>query len=716
MKKTLLAVLCILAAFAANAQLLQTGTGIQSVQKITRLNDGSYSFTGAYSTEKNGRILAGGADGTAVTVTPGSPAPEKTGSVVTHHIKFHFDIHPNNVMFNGVDTFFFDLGYMTWTNDLLLEADMPDGYYDIISLYHNGTGLYRKYVFSKNFHVYKNMDTTILVTSATHMMTLKLQDESGNILPRTTGSGENSGVTFEFPANRKLRHRSEIFIGYPDTLYLSDFTPDIKIDISRAMVKKMSQTADHRYHRYIVSYPVLNGLTGNVTLENTPSDYTLFPTIFHSSPALNFPVLSFGLAFIVNTAFTPRDYFGFGATNGDYPSHAIDTCMLYAADHAIDTNVVFFSNITYHWEQNPASPNTNLNAMIAGTFTYLDNMNNLVASASGRYPSVAADYIAPSGHPLSSGNTAPFSFTLSSNSGSGQIINVPWVTIAGQANESRIIDNIRSTYDIWRGSQRLYHDSLITGAIFYPTSVLTPYKVNIYDSNYTLLGRPGTLKTTLDFDLARNDANPPELSSMKILKVNEISTELVHGFDASVSLTGGDFVLNDLALPVYHPMKEMALFYRNTTDTGWIALTVVPHPTVWDPDNGMLFTADLAPVLDHFPDSAWVDLKVVMTDSSENTSMEIMHPAFLVRDKITGLPKADGTSTLRIYPNPAREIIHISGIDDPAEITVYSSAGQPVIEDRNTKEIDVSALKPGLYIVRARNGSTGANLFGRFIK
>ena len=56
-------------------------------------------------------------------------------------------------------------------------------------------------------------------------------------------------------------------------------------------------------------------------------------------------------------------------------------------------------------------------------------------------------------------------------------------------------------------------------------------------------------------------------------------------------------------------------------------------------------------------------------------------------------------NNVEIYPNPAKDIINISG-SDIMKVEIYNSVGQLIISTEHKNEIDVSMLNSGLYIVR----------------
>jgi hypothetical protein len=80
----------------------------------------------------------------------------------------------------------------------------------------------------------------------------------------------------------------------------------------------------------------------------------------------------------------------------------------------------------------------------------------------------------------------------------------------------------------------------------------------------------------------------------------------------------------------------------------------------------------------------------------------------------TGVP-ADRTNALMVYPQPARDVVYISGKDlrsEPVEITVYSSIGTIVASERQTPENGVLTLhmdswKEGVYLVKVGSDKEG---------
>ena len=67
---------------------------------------------------------------------------------------------------------------------------------------------------------------------------------------------------------------------------------------------------------------------------------------------------------------------------------------------------------------------------------------------------------------------------------------------------------------------------------------------------------------------------------------------------------------------------------------------------------------------------------------------------------------------LAIYPNPAKDVLRITNITDNQEVTIYSINGAVIkrVIVSEDDEINISELRPGMYIVSA------GNMFSKFIK
>ena len=79
-------------------------------------------------------------------------------------------------------------------------------------------------------------------------------------------------------------------------------------------------------------------------------------------------------------------------------------------------------------------------------------------------------------------------------------------------------------------------------------------------------------------------------------------------------------------------------------------------------------------------------------------------------------PPLSSSSTLKIWPNPARSNLNMETAEGQIDIlSIYDTSGRLVLTTENISEINISHLNPGLYIVIAYT-RTGLRVSGKFIK
>ncbi|MBK9735365.1 MAG: T9SS type A sorting domain-containing protein [Saprospiraceae bacterium] len=79
------------------------------------------------------------------------------------------------------------------------------------------------------------------------------------------------------------------------------------------------------------------------------------------------------------------------------------------------------------------------------------------------------------------------------------------------------------------------------------------------------------------------------------------------------------------------------------------------------------------------------------------------------------VPTADVTTDISIYPNPVRDILHISTKETWTKAEIYDISGRIMRSVAlDTQTIDVSNLESGTYIIKLRNGDKSGNV--KFVK
>lgn len=62
--------------------------------------------------------------------------------------------------------------------------------------------------------------------------------------------------------------------------------------------------------------------------------------------------------------------------------------------------------------------------------------------------------------------------------------------------------------------------------------------------------------------------------------------------------------------------------------------------------------------------------------------------------------------SIKIYPNPAFDMIYVNSSKPLVSIEIYSYSGVKVIETNGANELDISSLKPGIYCMKMYDGNT----------
>ena len=69
---------------------------------------------------------------------------------------------------------------------------------------------------------------------------------------------------------------------------------------------------------------------------------------------------------------------------------------------------------------------------------------------------------------------------------------------------------------------------------------------------------------------------------------------------------------------------------------------------------------------------------------------------------------------LSVSPNPAADMLELSGVDGDFEVSVYDAYGRCVFSGRNVLRLDVSEYPAGIYNISVSNGDGTRN--AKFVK
>lgn len=111
-----------------------------------------------------------------------------------------------------------------------------------------------------------------------------------------------------------------------------------------------------------------------------------------------------------------------------------------------------------------------------------------------------------------------------------------------------------------------------------------------------------------------------------------------------------------------------------------------------------------------------IDVLQLSLSSSDNGQFGMNTPAFFCVDN---LETSDGTSSLsifdenqiKVYPNPASDVITIEGMEGPYNYEIIDQTGKKLVSGQNfgTSNIDINAINKGLYFVSLWNNDIRKN-------
>ncbi len=75
---------------------------------------------------------------------------------------------------------------------------------------------------------------------------------------------------------------------------------------------------------------------------------------------------------------------------------------------------------------------------------------------------------------------------------------------------------------------------------------------------------------------------------------------------------------------------------------------------------------------------------------------------FIIKESLTSDHKIEELDFV-IYPNPAEIKVNFIGLISPVKVTVFDMLGKRQLQSEVIYSLDVSSLKPGLYMVEIKN-------------
>jgi Secretion system C-terminal sorting domain/GEVED domain len=548
----------------------------------------------------------------------------KGETLETHHLTLHFDeeMHRGS-FFISSDTDLLTNYDFTWSSDYrTAELDIPENTYDIVAQYlyadFNGSPNTTAMVFLIDIPVTKDVDTTIsFQTMAKNELSFECYDENDVLIDLSNLDFIYAfmQITIDFPEPYEVECYTTNINPLSDLILFSDIPLEYSLLLNQFCYKQGKM--------YIADLvDELNGICSDTLVRNHSEDYKNIKIVPHASPSSesNYLTFAIGLTNIYNDGSITSTIMNI---NPNYPSFSNDTvqAFLWNPTHNINgiwryvPQVVFWENIPSFDEQ-----------CIRTDPFYVTPTDSIAFSM---FDFTAASNIFPDDGIVDVGNTTPFFSIKSFNNmaGSNTIFNSK--DIFGQLNEKRIIDLYQSKYEISLGSTLIHSGILVDFNQPYTVSQSGMYTFSITNENSMINDFQCHVSLKNNFDLNSEEANPPVISSFKLMDSNGFVNNTFGFSDQTIlqfSCYDGNFILPGFEVPA-----SIEVFYKKYYDTTWSSLVIVEHPEWYTGDLfGYFYSCDLSGAFSQFTGSGYADLKIVLKDGNDNTSEQIWHPAAYV--------------------------------------------------------------------------------------
>ncbi|MCK9204859.1 MAG: T9SS type A sorting domain-containing protein [Bacteroidales bacterium] len=639
----------------------------------------------------------------------------------TYQLKLNFDVDmsPNSMagyLFITSNSAIFQTMDLTWSEDGLTgKIDLTENTYEIIAMNNINPSLDGdpEYVIIHDFNIVSDTSTEInFAIMANHKIFLQCKDKNGEVIDPTSPTVlfNNVAMDIELPENR-LMSASINPIRVPNGYIMtSDIDPEYKILLNQLFI---------RYGElYIADMGQIEGLTSDTVLQSNFSNYKKMDMVFHESPLSQ---VDKHLAFDYGTirydnligyyAVLGSSGWGF---NGNYPSFDKDTLHVFMDNREIEVSDDKETAVARVYFYEGSSP------MVTEPF-WVNSNDSIVFT---KFNVSAASPQFQNGSIVDLGNAAPFYHFCFYNDRMGENeidydhYRGPSV---GQINEMRQMDNNFSIYEIKIGTKVIANDTLsnFTTPLYAPEQGI--YTFNITNENYKLKEQPGKCIFEASFDMGSFDANPPVISSFKLLNSeNSITNSFQFDQTGTILLSAFDYSSSS----TLDPPASVQIFYKKYNDNDWTELNVVEYPDLYDPvDFGNIYKSDLGAAFAQFTASGYLDLKITASDMTGNSMAQILHPAAFVENTV-GIPRlcTNEKNSLQVYPNPVTENSMVSftlSESSNVKLSVYNLNGQlintlldkPMIRGNHQLSwptTDRSGKKPdsGIYLLKLETRNT----------
>lgn len=615
-------------------------------------------------------------------------------------VDLFFDQQPMYILLKGNIQSFTDWD-MNWISSTHYQCMVPADTYCVLCEfdYFQPEASAHYFVYKDNLQISSNDTIEVFKTMATNMVTFSDKDEAGKDINYSEALNSAMIIHMIFPTFN-FNMSGSTGQTTPEKIFFNDLQ-NTKLSFSKIFV--FSSKAD------IIKYnDLLNGITDSLSLDMNPLDYRKI----HCSIGQPMPedTITISISDGLLNNYYSLQYKQVKRTDPNYDIYMI-------CDYAHTDPSVKKSGFIINYELKP------FDNQFPYTTTYSIPLyfygDTLVSSA--YFPPIASDYKNPNNRSITLMNNCPYFAARSINNKTKNKISID-LAIQGSLKEISTYEKTRGFVSLVKNGDTIFNDTITKWSGIFKITEQTAYSFS--SENYFQLNETeGLSRMKMDFDFTREDVNSPLLKSYGIID-DSLNTQkfLYQGHPYKLLLSAGDFEPvynenNSLRGFKYIPLKNIHFEIKNHDSTSWKSYALSEQTGVYDSIGGACYSLELQNIVNQFRDSSRVDIQILLTDSSDNTTQYSFLPAFIVKKSSVGIPQYSvGTNenTIVIQPNPVTGPGNIKiHLDKPSQtdLRVYNITGQlmatvfnaPLPEGIHNIPFDPKQhlrLSPGIYLMQ----------------
>jgi len=235
--------------------------------------------------------------------------------------------------------------------------------------------------------------------------------------------------------------------------------------------------------------------------------------------------------------------------------------------------------------------------------------------------------------------------------------------------------------------------------------------VNVVDTTVPIITLTGEASVTIEVGSTYTDAGATATDNYdgditsSIVTVNPVDTDVVGQYTVTYNVSDAN---SNAAAEVSRTVNVVDTTVPIITLTGEASVTIEVGSTYTDAgatasDN---YDGDITSsiVTVNNVDTSTIGTYTVtynVSDANGNAAAEVTRTVIIE----SNLSIAENTNyKLKVYPNPVKDKLFISGNKTPISISIFNVLGKEVISIKNTNNINVQALPSGVYMIRISDG------------